>query len=119
MARIRSIVKFSGEFCLKVDELVGYSRIPGHLHSVAREGVQNRALWLVEDFPFIVGKEDVVHGTNIWLRDNPEPAEYDFVVNEILYRFNNSWKIREISKRHKLPSEYTLTYNIRRRQMCQ
>jgi len=101
-------VKFNGDFCLKVDELVGYSRIPGHLHSSARENAQNKALWLVEDFPFIVRKEDVVHETSVWLRDNREPAAYDFVVNEILYRFNNSWKIREISKRHKLPSEYII-----------
>ena len=108
MARIRSIVKFNGEFCLKVDELIRYSRIPGHLRSATRENAQDKALWLVEDFPFIVRKEDVEHETSVWLRDDLEPAEYDFMVNEILYRFNNFWKMREISKRHKLPSEYII-----------
>jgi hypothetical protein len=37
VARIRSIVKFNGKFCSKVDELVSYSRIPRHLNSSMRE----------------------------------------------------------------------------------
>ena len=36
-----------------------YSRIPGHLRSTSRENAQKKALWLVEDFTFIVRKEDV------------------------------------------------------------
>ncbi|CAG8548567.1 3369_t:CDS:2 [Paraglomus occultum] len=107
VARIRSIVTFNEEFCFKVDELVRYSRIPGHLHSAARENVQNKALWLVEGFPLILRKEDV-RETSVWLSDNPEPTEYNFIVNEILYRFNYSWKIRGIFKRHKLPNEHII-----------
>ena len=45
-----------------------YSRIPGHLRSTSRENAQKKALWLVEDFTFIVRKEDVEHETSVWLR---------------------------------------------------
>jgi len=106
IARIRSIVKVKDEFCLKVDELIKYSRIPGHLHSATREN-DHKALWLVEGFSIIIKKEQVMGVVSVWLCDNPDkPAEYDFVVREILYRFDNAWKIREISRRHKLPNEY-------------
>jgi len=92
---------------LKVDELIRYSRIPGHLHSSAREvDYQNKVLWLLEDFPFIVNKKDVIEKVCVWMCDSPMPARYDFIVKEILYRLNDNWKMRKISERHKLPIEY-------------
>ena len=95
-----------GEFCLKVDELITYSRIPGYLHSSRRAENHNKTLWLVEDVSFVVKKEDVIEKVNVWLFDDPAAADYDFIVKEILYRLNDNWKVRKISQRHKLPSEY-------------
>jgi hypothetical protein len=112
-------VKSNEEFCLKVDELVRYSRIPGHLHSAARENAQNKALWLVEDFPFIVRKENVVRETSVWLSDNPEPAEYDFIVNEIYIVSTTLGKYGKYLRGINYQVNIFLTYNILRRQMCQ
>ena len=35
-----------------------------------------------------------------------EPEEYDFYIQEIVYRFNGRWKYRDIAVRHRLPYEY-------------
>src|SRR5690242_21434706 len=101
-ACVRSIIEMESEFCLKLDELLTYSQIPGHLHSSRRAVNQNKLLWLVEDFSFVVKKGDVIGKVNVWLYDNPAPAKYDFIVMEILYRLNNTWKVRKISQRHKI-----------------
>ena len=107
LARIRSVVEMEKEFYLKVDELVTYSQIPGHLRSSARDvDHQNKALWLLEDFPLIVNKQDVIDKVCVWMCDSPMIVKYDFIVKEILYRLSGNWKIRNISQRHKLPIEY-------------
>jgi hypothetical protein len=35
----------------------------------------------------------------------PEPEEYNFYIEEIVYRFNGRWKYRDITMRHQLPCE--------------
>ncbi|CAG8642595.1 3984_t:CDS:1, partial [Paraglomus occultum] len=93
-AHVRSIIEMEKEFCLKVDELLTYLQIPGHLHSSRQAVNQNKLLSLVEDFSFVyaVKKGDVIGKVNVWLYDNPAPAKYDFIVMEILYHLNNTWK---------------------------
>ncbi|RIA94543.1 hypothetical protein C1645_817802 [Glomus cerebriforme] len=50
------------------------------------------------------------HSTDNWHSRGNEPKEYNFYIQEIVYRFNGRWKYHNITMRHQLPCEYiTLT----------
>ena len=48
---------------------------------------------------------NLIDQCTIWLKDNILPLQYDFSVAEIVYKFNNRWKIRAIKLRHQHPIE--------------
>ncbi|CAG8662276.1 4663_t:CDS:2, partial [Gigaspora rosea] len=89
-ARIRSIVKVNERQLLKVDPLVLYHELPGHLRSSNRKTHgMDMELWLVEGQECLIIPEDITQ-INVWLKDLDRPVEYEYFVTEILYGFNDS-----------------------------
>ncbi|RIB19262.1 hypothetical protein C2G38_2182404 [Gigaspora rosea] len=87
-ARIRSIVKVNERQLLKVDPLVLYHELPGHLRSSNRKTHgMDMELWLVEGQECLIIPEDITQ-INVWLKDLDRPVEYEYFVTEILYGFN-------------------------------
>ena len=60
----------------------------------------DKKLWLFEETILpIIGIANIADHCIIWLEDN-------FSVAEIIYKFGNRWKIRNINLRHQHPIEY-------------
>ena len=92
---------------LKVDRVLTHQNLPNCRSSNSRHSRGNdRELWLVEGQSKLIDLECIDRRVVVWLCDLPETAEYEFYIQEVLYRFNNRWKYRNISKRHRLPYEY-------------
>ncbi|KAF0483284.1 hypothetical protein F8M41_023228 [Gigaspora margarita] len=105
-AHVRSVVKVNERQLLRVDPLVLYHGLPGHLRSSNRKthGI-DMELWLVEGQECLIIPEDVTQ-INVWLKDLDRPVEYEYFVTEILYSFNSWWHIHDLIKRHRAPYEY-------------
>jgi hypothetical protein len=54
----------------------------------------------------IIETSQIIIKISVWLEDTEEPFSYDYKIGNILYSFNNHYKIRTISLRHRHPSEY-------------
>ncbi|CAG8552274.1 7392_t:CDS:2 [Gigaspora margarita] len=105
-ARVRSVVKVNEKQLLRVDPLVLYHGLPGHLRSSNRKTRgMGMELWLVEGQECLIIPENVTQ-INVWLKDLVRPVEYEYFVTEILYSFNGRWHIRDLIKRHRAPYEY-------------
>ena len=48
----------------------------------------------------------------VWLMDMEKPDDYDYFINEIVYKNNNIWNTRSVDLRHKHPIEYIQTQKI-------
>ena len=97
---------------LKVDPLLPHEDLPNCRSDDNRHTRgNNMELWLVENAVKLVNPENIEHHIIVWLCDMPEPDEYNYYVQEIVYHFNDGrWKFRGIAARHRLPCEYiTLT----------
>ncbi|CAG8614908.1 22158_t:CDS:2, partial [Gigaspora margarita] len=82
------IVKVNERQLLRVDPLVLYYGLLGHLRSSNRKTCEmDMELWLVEGQECLIIPEDVTQ-INIWLKDLDRPVEYEYFVTEILYSFN-------------------------------
>ncbi|CAG8815697.1 12059_t:CDS:2, partial [Racocetra persica] len=67
---------------------------------------QCRYLWLADEQFAIIPTRWIRNQVKVWLIDQPEPNEYEYFVDEIVYQHNNrSWKVRPIQYRHWHPSE--------------
>jgi len=64
------------------------------------------ARWLLEGFSDIVRQHEVLATVSVWFKDSARPIEYEYEVGETIYKIHNSWKIRPLSQRHRLPAEY-------------
>lgn len=111
ICRVRGVVvDETDEICkLKVDRILMHQNLPNCRSSNNRHNRGNdKELWLVEGKPKLIDLECIDRHVVVWLCDLPEPAEYEFYIREILYRFGSRWKYRDISKRHRLPCEYII-----------
>jgi len=71
-----------------------------------REYNRDTSRWLLEGFSDIVRQHEVLATVSVWFKDSARPIEYEYEVGEIIYKIHNSWKIRPLSQRHRLPAEY-------------
>ena len=66
-----------------------------------------KKLWLLKETILpIIDIANIADHCIIWLEDNNILSYYDFSVAEIIYKFGNRWKIRNINLRHQHPIEY-------------
>ncbi|CAG8755565.1 2863_t:CDS:1, partial [Cetraspora pellucida] len=65
----------------------------------------NKELWLVEGDSVFVDHKNISQYVNVWFSDLPEPDNYDFYVQEVIYHFDGSWKYCDISTRYRIPCE--------------
>ncbi|CAG8713014.1 15007_t:CDS:2, partial [Cetraspora pellucida] len=52
-----------------------------------------------------VDPKNISQHVNVWFLDLPEPDNYNFYVQEVIYRFDDYWKYRDISTRYRIPCE--------------
>jgi len=71
-----------------------------------REYNRDTSRWLLEGFSDIVRQHEVLATVSVWFKDSARPIEYEYEVGETIYKIHNSWKIRPLSQRHRLPAEY-------------
>jgi len=92
---------------LKTDTLILHENLH-NCHSTDNRHTRGKGkeLWLVEGETKLVNLENIGQRIIVWLRDMPEPEEYDFYVDEIMYYFDGRWKYRNIVARHRLPCEF-------------
>lgn len=87
---------------LYIQEIVYYSDLPKNLKSYERLNKSKKStVWLTERRN-LVNISNVINHVKIWLKDLPEPLNYDYQIDEILYVHNNRSKIRQITRRHRL-----------------
>ncbi|PKK61347.1 hypothetical protein RhiirC2_791919 [Rhizophagus irregularis] len=67
---------------------------------------EEAAVWLTKNHEAINVDCVVVHHVKIWLENLPEPENYDYRIEEILYIHNNRSKIRQIHQQHQLPNQH-------------
>ena len=89
-----------------MDRLLAYERLHKRFHSTVREYNRDTSRWLLEGFSDIVRQHEVLATVSVWFKDSARPIEYEYEVGEIIYKIHNSWKIRPLSQRHRLPAEY-------------
>ncbi|CAB4391420.1 unnamed protein product [Rhizophagus irregularis] len=87
---------------LYIQEIVYYSDLPKNLKSYERLNKSKKStVWLTERRN-LVNISNVINHVKIWLKDLPEPLNYDYQIDEILYVHNNRSKVRQITRRHRL-----------------
>ncbi|GBC32802.2 hypothetical protein GLOIN_2v1880882 [Rhizophagus irregularis DAOM 181602=DAOM 197198] len=110
MCRVRGVVvdETDGNMLkLKVDQLFSHENLPNCRSTDNRHIRGNgKELWLVEGEAKFINPQNIERHITVWLRDMPEPEEYDYYIQEIVYFFNGKWKYRNIIMRHHLPYEY-------------
>jgi len=107
--QIRSFIIVKGILKVQIQRLLSFNEIPSHLKSQDRFLNANQKLWLLEESTLLfIDITYLIDHCIIWLEDNVSPLRYDFSVAEIIYKFNNRWKIRTINLRHQHPTEYLL-----------
>ena len=90
----------------RIQQLLTFDEIPLHFKSHDRFMDASKKLWLLEETILpIIEISSIVDRCIIWLEDNPLPSYYNFSIAEIIYKFNNRWKIRSINFRHQHPIE--------------
>ncbi|CAG8658116.1 7303_t:CDS:2 [Rhizophagus irregularis] len=103
--RITSIIFHNENVKLKLQRFLRFEELPDRFKTSERASNINTR-WLLEDKPIIVDPRVLVNKTSVWLRDQQKLSYYSYEVDEILYRYENTWKIRNICYRIRHPSEY-------------
>ena len=105
--RIKSFVMVNNILKAQIQRLLTFDEIPSHLKSQERFTNANQKLWLLEETVLpIIDITNIIDRYTIWLEDNVLPLHYNFSVSEIIYKFNNRWKVRAINLRHQHPTEH-------------
>jgi len=105
--RIRSFVMVKDILKIQIQKLLTFHEIPLHLKSQDRFINAGKKLWLLEEkILSIIDITSIVDRCIIWLEDTILPSNYNFSVAEIIYKFNNQWKICSIDLRHQHPIEH-------------
>ncbi|PKC55653.1 hypothetical protein RhiirA1_446767 [Rhizophagus irregularis] len=104
--RITSIILHNSRLKLKLQRFLTFDELPAQYQTADRYSNSSNKRWLLEDKPIIVEPEVIVGKTSVWLQDQEEPNYYTYIVAEILYNYQNKWKIRNICYRFRHPSEY-------------
>lgn len=86
----------------KVQVLLRNHELPRNFQSSNHDPIQ---LWMADDI-IIIELSQIREKISVWLEDTEEPFSYDYKIGEILYVFNNRYKIRPISLRHRHASEH-------------
>ena len=58
------------------------------------------------DNVIMITLSQIISKVSVWVEDNEEPYLYEYKINSILYSFNNHYKARPITFRHRHSSEY-------------
>jgi hypothetical protein len=92
MCRVRGVVvdETDGNMLkLKVDQLFSHENLPNCRSTDNRHIRGNgKELWLVEGEAKFINPQNIERHITVWLRDMPEPEEYDYYIQEIVYLFN-------------------------------
>ncbi|PKB97285.1 hypothetical protein RhiirA5_433420 [Rhizophagus irregularis] len=105
--RIISIVLHNNGLKLKLQRFLAFDELPAQFKTTDRYFNSNNKRWLLEEDKFIIVEPEVIIcKTSVWLQDQNKPNYYSYTVSEILYKYQNKWKIRDVCYRIRHPSEY-------------
>ena len=92
MCRVRSVVVDEMDnnlLKLKVNRILSHENLPNiHSNNNCHTRGNGKELWLIEGEINLINPANVEQRINIWLCDVPEPSEYEFYIQEIIYYFN-------------------------------
>jgi len=101
--RIIALVKDeNGDIKVKIQQLLQNDELPRNFQSVRHNSMQ---LWMTNNV-FVITLSQIISKVSVWFEDTEEPFFYEYKINNILYSFNNHYKLRPISFHHHHPSEY-------------
>jgi hypothetical protein len=104
--RITSIISHNEKLKLKLQRFLRFEELPDQFKTSERASNINTR-WLLEDKPMMVEPGVIVGKTSVWLHDQQKkPSYYLYEVDEILYCYQKTWKIRGVCYRNRHPSEY-------------
>ncbi|CAB4491266.1 unnamed protein product [Rhizophagus irregularis] len=95
-------------FLIKAERILDFNSLPNLLKSRQRKNQINNTqkLWMTDENEMIE-LNWIESKINVWLMDTKKPDNYDYCINEIVYKSNNKWNTRSVDLRHKHPIEYT------------
>ncbi|CAB5371849.1 unnamed protein product [Rhizophagus irregularis] len=95
-------------FLIKAERILDFNSLPNLLKSRQRKNQINNTqkLWMTDENEMIE-LNWIESKINVWLMDTKKPNNYDYCINEIVYKSNNKWNTRSVDLRHKHPIEYT------------
>ncbi|CAB5370835.1 unnamed protein product [Rhizophagus irregularis] len=94
--RIISIVLHNNGLKLKLQRFLAFDELPAQFKTTDRYFNSNNKRWLLEEDKFIIVEPEVIIcKTSVWLQDQNKPNYYSYTVSEILYKYQNKWKIRD------------------------
>ncbi|CAB4459543.1 unnamed protein product [Rhizophagus irregularis] len=94
--RIISIVLHNNGLKLKLQRFLTFDELPAQFKTTDRYFNSNNKRWLLEEDKFIIVEPEVIIcKTSVWLQDQNKPNYYSYIVSEILYKYQNKWKIRD------------------------
>ncbi|CAB4395578.1 unnamed protein product [Rhizophagus irregularis] len=95
-------------FLIKAERILDFNSLPNLLKSHQRKNQINNTqkLWMTDENEMIE-LNWIESKINVWLMDTKKPDNYDYCINEIVYKSNNKWNTRSVDLRHKHPIEYT------------
>ncbi|PKK56451.1 hypothetical protein RhiirC2_799977, partial [Rhizophagus irregularis] len=98
---------------LKVQQLVFYEELPGNLKGTSRQRRANSGeVWILDENFVIINPSAVLRKVKVklpYLNQPLTPGELN--VKEIIYKYKNYWKIRDVNMSYLHPAHYISTNN--------
>ena len=90
--RIIALVKDeNGDIKVKIQQLLQNDELPRNFRSVHHNSMQ---LWMTNNV-FVITLSQIISKVLVWFEDTEEPFFYEYKINNILYSFNNHYKLRQ------------------------
>src|SRR3954447_19351223 len=110
--RIRSIVSVNEELRIKMQRIYTYNELPINFHCNARSNTSDSQLWLVdqhlEEGNIITNTNEIIRKFDITIVRDSTIITDGLFIEEILYKNNGHWKLRDVMLDYMHPCEYSV-----------
>jgi hypothetical protein len=91
---------------IKVEIICDFKSLSKSLKSRQKRNQIKRKLWMTDE-NIIIKTTWIKSKIKVWLVDTDEPNyDYDYIIDKIIYKVDNTWTTRSIELRHRHPVEY-------------
>lgn len=109
MGQIRAIIHNNKkEILIKIEKYSEFEELPYNIQKKKKER-NNKSLWLVEEDFYLISRNNLISKLNVFFgknNNNINIQQYDYLINEIIYKKSGAFTTRSIELRQPLPCEY-------------